>query len=376
MKRYRVYLTSHASLAVPGPIRIRGSNAVTVIDNWLEPPVAALPPRHLGLVYSVDLLSNTIEAAMGAAVVEVTGLIDLLSAIHGAAIGDARPGIAFDLDAETADREFAQYIYEVPQVARPNRLLSGELFDLVFARMNVHAADAPLIGGVHRAVHAARRAALTDNLRDQFVDLWGALEALNPLVQRKHSLPTTQVVRKCAECGAEITGPISSGIRYVIDELLREPLQWKPLRDTRQQFIHGLHVSGDAEHVQSLTRVLHDAFITALMDVLDVPAEAWASYRGHALGLGTNPLLVIVCILRDLPLSQLLDAGRPLPFFEMVSTSATVEGDPIHDTGQVETGTAEFLIRNFVGTYEIVRAAGLAHRDPGDTQGSFTFDLS
>jgi hypothetical protein len=376
MKHYRVILTSHASLAVPGSIRMNGPKAAITIENWLQPPVAELPPRHLGLLYSVDLPSESIEAAMEAAVVEVGGFIDLLAAIHGTAIGDARPEIAFDLDPGAADREFAQYIYEVPQVARPNRLLSGELFDLVFSRMNQHAADVDVIGGVHRAVHAARRATLTDNPRDKFVDLWGALEALNPLVQRKHSLPASQVVRTCVACGAEITGPVSSGIRYVIDKLLREPAQWKPLRDTRQQFIHGLPVSGDAEKVQGLVRVLHDAFLTGLMDVLDIPEEVWEKYRGHALGLGSNPLLVVISVLRDLPLSQLLAPGRPLPFFEMVSTSATVEGDPVQGHGQVETGTADFLIRNFTGTYEIIRAAGLAHRDPTDTRGSFTFELS
>jgi hypothetical protein len=376
MKRYRTYLTSHGSLAVPDPIRVHSPQAVVTIENWLEQGVAELPPRHLGLVYSVELTAETIEAAMEASVKEVTGFIDLLAAIHGAAIGDASPSIAFDLDERAADREFAQYIYEVPQVARPNRLLSGELFDLVFAKLNLHAADAEVIGGVHRAVHAARRATLTDNLRDKFVDLWGALEALNPLVQRKHSLPTSQIIRNCRECGAGMSGPVSSGIRYVVDELLGEPAQWKPLRDTRQQFVHGIAVSVDAEQVQSLVRVLHDAFITGLMDVLDIPERAWAKYRGYALGLGSNALLIVVAILRDLPLSHLLAPERPLPFFEMVATSATIEGDPIQGTGQVETGTAEFLIRNFVGNYTIVRAAGVAHRDPADSSGSFTFDLS
>lgn len=376
MKRYFVRLMSHASLAVPGPIRMNGSAAVVVVDNWLEQMTPDLPPRHRGLVYSVEIAGETPEAAMQAAVMEASAMADLLGAIHGTAIDDPRPWVAFDLDTESANREFAQYIYEVPPAAWPNRLLSGELFDLVVAGMNRHAREADVIGGVHRAVHASRRASLASNLRDRFVDLWGALEALNPLIQRKHSLPTTQVVRKCGECGADITGPVSSGIRYVIDSLLNEPTQWKPLRDTRQQFVHGLMLSRDAGQVEALVGVLHDAFMAALMDVLDVPENAWSRYRGHTLGLGSNPLLIVHAILRDLPLSQLLGPGNPLPFFEMVATSASVEGHPLQGTGQIATGTAEFLIRNFVGVYEIVRAMGLVPRDPADTQGSFTFDLS
>jgi hypothetical protein len=63
MKRYFARLVSHASLAVPGPIRLAGPSAVVVIDNWLAQVTPEGPPRHLGLLHTVEAVAATPDAA-------------------------------------------------------------------------------------------------------------------------------------------------------------------------------------------------------------------------------------------------------------------------------------------------------------------------
>lgn len=376
MKTYFVRLLGQSALSLPTPLRVEFPGMIIVADNWLNPTDAGLPPQHLGLAYTVTLEADTLQMATSRAAAELRPVLDLIATVHGTSLPDPMPWLTFDLDSDTADREFGQFIPDLPSTVRPNRRFSHAHFGEVLARLN-DVADPDHEMTISRALHAFRRSIHEAVPSDQFLELWTGLEAINSVLQFKYGLPTKQILRTCKVCQAPVEGPVSSGIKHIIVVLLNQEEEvWRRIRDTRNALVHtsvkNRHFLNDATE---LVLVLRDALLVGILDVLNVDPLLWNGIRRPPLQIGTGPMLYLEARLHGYTVANLLE-NPELPYLQLTDAQHSIEGHPVSGDGQVQTGTYSFLIQNFVGTYTVERIEALFPRDPEDTKGGVEFQAS
>ena len=286
-------------------------------------------------------------AAINKAERHISYLNDVLVFVQGAAIGDPRPFMAIDLDNRFNNREFVQAVYfDFPEF-RSRRRLNIDNLRLFFEEHLERHDDQRGKRRIARAPHLLRRSHLEHDPVDRFEDLWAALEAINPLIREKHSIHRDYSVQcdnchsalACRNCGHDaVSVDSSSGMRYVILDMLGKKDQWSELRRARVTIVHSLEDPLEiAQGIAPKVDALRKALLAGILDLLDIPASEQSRFDHPPLPLSTQPQLLIRGELFDLAADTVEQDIDNLPHFELsqsepLSRESSAEGMDIERT--------------------------------------------
>ncbi|MBL0939421.1 MAG: hypothetical protein IBJ03_11025 [Gemmatimonadaceae bacterium] len=234
---------------------------------------------HVGLDFRAWMNAEDIETAVERGRSAIENFCGVLSASHGAGVGHVTSLWAIDLDERSEDRELAQFFEDIPTLIPNPRIVSEELFGS-FLKGATEGTNSLQDSRIARAIAHARQAALTDDLVQQFSQLWLGLESINGRLIEKYSLPTKFVARHCAICNApmEVFGS-SAGITFAVVTLAGSDKKTaNHARNIRRSLQHGSgHFYEERVHLPDIVPILHRALIRAIADVLEVRGDAATS---------------------------------------------------------------------------------------------------
>ena len=297
--------------------RLQFRDAVVLVgnDHTIENDVREQDPRHVGSIFDVQVEATSpddaFERAMGAALAAE----DLLAFVHGAAIQDPEPQIAYQLEPADEELRMTQVFKEGPTAGRGRRLFRANwLDDFVKASNRLGDRDETARRRVTRALHQYRRGMLEPDLADRFVDLWQALEAINTLLQERYGLGTEREGRACRSCGTPaVLHDQSSGIKHVLGA------RWQELRDVRVAIVHATRATSElAADLPEQCAFLETSCVQAICSVLGVASASARPMERPALRFLGGPWYLVTGILVDYTPRDLLLADRgQLPRWEL-----------------------------------------------------------
>lgn len=358
--------------SVPTPLRFpAGGMKIVMVDDgaefWMSNRelTSGRSTAHVGLDFRAWLHAADIETAVERGRNAIENFCGVLSASHGAGVGHLTSLWAIDLDESSNDRDLAQFFEDIPTLIPNPRMISEELF-ASFATGATEGKNSLQDSRIARAIAHVRQAALTDDLVQQFSQLWLGLESINSRLIEKYSLPTKFVARHCSNCHApmEVFGS-SAGITFAITTLAGSDKNTaNHARSIRRSLQHG---SGDfyeeRVHLPNIVPVLHRALIRAIADVLEVRGDAAASLDRilYILPEGKGEVTVAVT-LHGLSVEQLKASIVPPEIKVEVLPPQAKEG--ADDPPRRHWGDLIVKVENHTGSWGNVRITFAGRQDP------------
>lgn len=381
--RYRVRLLSKGTLRL-GQIRtFRCQSDEVVVTDAFQRSSQPQMQRHVGVLFTAEVDAPGILEAIALAKGRSSQIADLLTTAQSTAIEDPIPLFALDIDPTKPDREFAQMIYNAPQLRDFRRVLDDEEFRLLSEALDaLRASDERSAARVDRALHYLRQSILEGDPIDRFEDLWAGLESINHLIRKKYDSPVRYEVMcprckyplLCSECREQVAAPDNaSGIDYIVTTLLKLPgSEARLLRSKRIQIAHSTAQLPDVlENLEHATNVARMTLLAGIYDIIGLPIEP-SFLRRKPLQIVGNAPLTVVAVLHDLPMSA-LEAGTPYPQLKLevleLALPTAPGADPalphpeVPDTSALEVYAVQVVVApvNFAGTIGDARAfAGFA----------------
>jgi hypothetical protein len=360
---YRVWVQLPAArLALQAPLDVRGTNAAvyaTVLDTPLGPFAA-------GILVRLDLEASSIRQALDLATGMAAGLLDMLALAHGVALSDPEPVLAIAHPTDAKVQAFAQFIAELPVEYPLRRFFAADRFGPLFTALD-GLTDERAKDRIRRAMTLFRRHLLDKDPVDAYEDLWEALETLNPLIQARHGLPTTQEGGKCAVCGQSIETPTATGIRHAIVALgQNDEKLWKELRALRVGIVHGKLAHKDAAP-RTLAALPHlqAALARAVVDLLSLPAELSTLLSRKPLRPGAlAQALMVAEIHTDSP--RLPTEPGEVPFAIPSAKTSAATGDTSQPGRRTLTFDFSWTLHNLLGELRDIQIDLLIAKDPED----------
>ncbi len=347
MTTYRAWLFAESALSMGSPRRVRFRDHEVLIADRLQHREPVRRDVHLGLWFRVDVEAQEPTAGMAIAFQVASLASDLMSLSHAVATHSPQPHVIMDTVASSPDRQFVQFFRDLPSPVQQKRIFKEAQFRPILESGSVpQTVDEQ--NRVRRALHLLRRSYVETDPMDQFQDIWVALESINPLITIKFHLPSTVSGPLCQNCGTRIrVAESSAGIKYSVMSLAGETEeQWKVLKRTRRDVVHGL--GSNADLGLAVSRVIESArvgLICGLLELLEIPKSQWAVYRKRPHVLSLAAPLVISSTLRGFAASR-LDALEDPPCFEVSVTEISSEGRPGIPGRKKVSFSFDFVMRN------------------------------
>jgi hypothetical protein len=372
MPLYRTWLIAESALALPGPIDINYPGVNVRVTNVHGAPTPGAPLAHAGLKFQVTTSAADPRDALNRSVQHVFPALDLLSLAHVAAIDEPLAFLAIEWETGTHDRPIGQIhrdIHISHLVRRPFRPDVFEAFHRAFDQLESNRRDR-----LQRAVHLFRRShSETDNL-NRFEDIWGGLEALNPLLIDKYALPDTYPGATCPECGAQIQVPgRSSGIRHAILTLTDgTQTDWKDVLDLRNGIAHSRKPLGPISlQADRLLPLLGRALIAAVLDLAGIPTAFHARSIRPPLPIARGISCLVTAVLLECPLDILDVDGLAMPHFTVAVTEHHSTGDPGVPGQRRFSFTLSATAQALPVLARDTMVEALVHKDPEDDTATF-----
>jgi len=374
MPLFRTWLVADSALALPGPIDVNYPNLRARITNVHGAPTQGAPLAHAGLKFQITTEAADPREALNAAPNLIYPTIDLLSIAHVAAIDEPIPFLTIEWEPGVHDRPIGQIFRDihVSQVVR--RPFRPDLFKVFHRRFDILDGDAR--ERLQRSIHLFRRSHSERDPLDRFEDVWGGLEALNPLLIAKFNLPSTYPGARCPNCGEQIQVPgRSSGIRHAVLSLTSAvPGDWKAITDLRNGIAHSLKPLGPLSvEADRLLPILNRALIAGVLDLAGIPTEHHARSIRPPLPIARGVSCFVTGVLIECPLSM-LDIDGPVPHFKVSVAEGVSSGDPRVPGTRKFTFTLSATLQAFPVPGRDVAVETLVHKDPED-EGA-TLDLT
>ncbi len=336
LKLYRVVLTSRSALKVEPKRRWRHSQYHMTIRDDLQEDASGTPPKHTGLIYTVEVSAKNAAESIDKAVAYARQVTDQISVVHSVAVDYPLPQFSIDIDPANAHRELAQVLYNAPPLYHPRRTYDRAVYGSFFNHLdNLREREPKSALRVDRALHYLRNSYLDQAPIDQFGNAYIALEAISPLIRKKYSQPTTYQ-KKCSECHQDLfcrncgtsirTQDNLSGSDYIITEILGESsTAARKLREKRNSIFHAYTTLSTAlEHLDEYTRLAQRAAVAGILDTLDLSVQQQSDFLQAILPVTGNPRVLVRATLYDLSVETLkTEAKYPqlyLQFCEVLSS--------------------------------------------------------
>lgn len=299
---------------------------------------------HVGLLFDVILDAADVEEALHWGPRHADGIAALLGFSNNVAIAYPEARAAYDYEDGTRDRLM------VTDIAVGDRMLSvrgvseAALSTIWNARLK-----AAETADLDRAIAWYRKGLLITTSIDKFGGFWIALEALNPMLKKKHNLPQERAERVCPKCKAPVVSmPSNEGTKFAFLRVSDQPT-WRVASRTRTGLLHGHSATPDVlAGIEACLSALIEATRAAILDLLGVPETQWASLRrapmNPALPVGVQARVVLTAV----PLEK-LPMGEPYP--RVVLENITSRGK-ITGSKSSETLSARAVVTNFDGVWE------------------------
>jgi len=339
MFNYYVRLFSRSALVIGDEAQKFEFNdsQIIVYDRWNKNNV------HEGLLFSVRLTEDNLFSAMKKSLPVVLPLSTILSTAHSTAIDDPKVIFAMDFRQDEPDREFGQVIYNVASGWLHRRIFDRDTFGRIWTAF-WQTSDLDLQSALFGAINELRKSYNVPTLLDEFVGLYSGLEQLNPALQKKYGLPTTE--DKVCECGRAIKSPLSSGIKHAIISLAgKTPSEWKMVRKTRVSVVHRHDVLPNASTgLYEQVVIVRDALKSAIFDLLGLHPESAANRIPIQ-----EPSAVMVSVqLKNTPAEKILGAG-PIPYLELRHIKETTPSTSVPAFSEPFAAGLSVALRNFDG---------------------------
>lgn len=277
--QFLVKATARTALRVPNLQRFTIGSAVVDVTNWQSVDPAG--PYHRGLFFDVRVEAEEHDAALTAARPVLEQIEGALAFATASGMSHSAPVIAY---AEEGEGTRALQHDQLPVVAATRRHLDRDRFRMFWDALQ--ACDPDRRDRVDRAMAWYRKGMFEEFVLDQFQSWWNGLEALNPRLQQKHGLPTQGPPRPCPHCKRPVPGgPIASGIQFAV-ERVSDPDTWTQIHSARNDIAHARRpLGGSIARIQPVLDVVGRALRDAVLDLLDIPADARAGFASTPLSI-------------------------------------------------------------------------------------------
>lgn len=271
---------------------------------------------HIGLEFRIWVEAADHTSATTKAKGAAETIACLLTTAHGTGIALSGASWTIDLDDTVNDRVLVQHFDDVPTLIPTPRPADPALFArLVECWSSRRATDPTIDVQLRRAMWHLRKAAMTDDLVEEFNEIWLGLESVNHLLVRKHDLQTRFVARHCDNCGApmEVTGS-SAGIMFAMKDLAgATPEEAKIAHRLRKVLHHGLgRIYEDRQSLPDVVPLMRNALVMAFADITELPQHERSRLRRKAYVLsGSRGAVTVSTTLYDLPVQRLMESVTP-----------------------------------------------------------------
>ncbi len=330
-KDYFISLYADSAVRLSEPLQVQLGDCDIEISETQSSPLKDFFP-DLKWAYTVRTSAIGPISAIWKAERFVSFLNDIITINETAAIDDPTPFISYDTDKSEADREFAQPLYMQTDSLRTFRpFSSGKLRKFLESYSGF--GDVKDRRRIDRALRFYGRAHLEADPIDKYEDLWTALEALNPLIRDKFQTHRHyQITCKhcsdpvfCRNCdGAIEEVDSSSGIKYLIEEILGEKEIWSALRRTRIEIVHSTEDPFEVtREIAPKTQMLRKAVIAGVNNLLDNDESDWEGIAEYPLPLSASPRFMLKGKILATPPGNILADVENLPSFRFSDDIAT-----------------------------------------------------
>lgn len=381
MRRYRVILTGRSALKVGDRQRWKSPEYDLTIRDDLQEDTSGSPPKHAGLIYTVEVSTDNIVDSIHIATSYARHITDDLSVAHGAMIEYPLPQFSIDINSAYADRELAQILYNVPALQQPRRIHNHEAYTDFHSHLDrLRRDNSKTAKRIDRALHYLRSSYLEVDSVDRFEDAWVALEAVNPRIREKYAQPTTYQ-RKCPNCrsdlfcqtcGKEIrNSDNASGIDYIITDMLEKtPDIAKKLREKRIDIVHARAAfSSVMQDLPELTHLAQRAAVAGVLDLLDIPNEQRFSFFCEILPITCVPRVIVSAILYDLRVDDLGTKDKYPQLYLRRFCQKEVPNRTESHAGEIRPLTAQLPIgiHNYSGKWDLLEVRSWIEVDPEES---------
>lgn len=366
MKPFRIWLYGLSSLALEENVVFNFTDSTVRVSNQSVLPDATLPRVHVGLEYIVTAHATDPKHAFRRAIGACHSVADLLSASQAASIQDPEPVLALEITQGTDVRSFGQIQRNLPFHGKPRRFFKRTEFTSFHESWN--RIDDRSRKRLSRALRLLRRSYADTDAIDRFEDTWDALEAVNPLLQKKHNLPTTYPGKPCKSCGKLTQVPgASSGIRHAVTALAKaSDDEWNKLRNLRTQIVHSTRAIDEvSDSVKAMLPLARKTLILAIGDTLDLPTGVIMPWLRSPLPVVEGPNVLLTTTLTGFPIEDLVE-GESLPYFDIVLSETERTGDPFAPGKKQVTFDVRCTAHQMRGTHTEPNFELFVHSDPDD----------
>jgi hypothetical protein len=371
-KSYRVVFIGRSALKVKFKRLWKNPEYSMTIRDDLHENITGGPPKHTGLIYTVDIIAKNIVESIHKAISHGRHITDQISVVHGVVIEYPLPQFSIDIEQTNEDRELAQVIYNVPVFQLPRRPYEHDFYNSFYNLLDkLRRENAKSAMRIDRALHYLRSSYLEKDLVDQFEDAWVALEAINPIIRKKYSQPNTYQ-RKCPECKKDLfcqncsssirDADNASGVDYIITQLLaKSPAVASKLRKKRIDIVHArAPLSVVLKNIANKTHLAQRAAIAGILDILDFPKDKWLCSMPEILPVKIAPVIIVRATLFNLPV-ETLKAQTKYPQLHLKSCEKLLPNLSEVHSGELRPLAAKLHIGiyNFNGKWNIIEVNSL-----------------
>jgi hypothetical protein len=361
LKSYSVWLSSNTRLALPTPIRLQAPDALIEAVSLPE----AVGPFAAELLFRVDVSAASIKQALDRAAAASAHLADALTFVHATDVPDPEPVIAIGAEYGSGEREFAQFIRNLPLTALPRRFFKDQPFQAFYSKLGA-LPDGPFRDRIARALRLFRRSLSDPDPIDVFEDTWGALETVNHLIKNKYNLQTTFPGRPCKKCGepTQVTGS-SVGIKHALS--LAGATGWKEANGLRNDISHAIE-SHDSivQRIPVVLPELQRALTAAILDLLEITELSFADFIRLPMNPKVPAQAFFAATLRGWPAPAIIKAEH-LPFVQVTVTERSRTGEFNSPGKKTVTFDLNYTPTNLTGIMADGYVEVLVTKDPEDT---------
>lgn len=354
MTRFLVKAKTPTALRLPKPRELTFPNVAIRVSNWENADEAG--PVHRGLFFDVVLDDESLDAAFGQVDRMLDGIASMFAYTDCVAVGKVDVLIAYEYEDGSHDRSVLQRT-PVAAGTAGSRLQRTDSTRAVLDRML--RLDAKTRDRVDRAMAWYRKALASEFTLDRFAACWTGLQAVDPVLVKKHNIEKEQVIRACEKCGNEVvTFPGMEGARQAVLAVGDLEL-WKRINRVRNDFLHSREMI--SEVVTGANEVQHAmarALFFAIADALDVPESELGPRT--PMGLPVPQVAEVRFVLASAPLDA-IRFGSDYPQVHVVNK--VVEGTT-EATGVQETTQQTYVLSGFEGSWGELHTRVSLYHDP------------
>lgn len=226
---------------------------------------------HNGIAMDVVIESDSMEEATNIARGAATHIFSLISLCTNTETSRPQERLVLEYDTDIDERSIRQF--SPPSEESPTIGTVRELDEQLFYRLynTIHSEDVSdsYRRKISRCMDRYASALRQNTETDQFVWLFIAFDALEDLFVDHFDISATKEY-PCEHCGESNEGPHhNAGKEHFLSESDETSLNYSEIRDIRGQLFHGGPLSGAAEKVEELARVVR----LGIAEVIDIPID-------------------------------------------------------------------------------------------------------